>query len=77
MQNEKDKAAKNAQSYDVNIQKLNTDRPDKEAAAKKARAAANDKGDRLKSLKAEVQAEEQRAADLERQAQEAKYVQIS
>ena len=73
VQTEQDKASKNAKSYDINIQKLNTDRPDKEEAAKKARATANEKEDRLKGLKAEVQAEEKRAADLERQAQEARY----
>ena len=72
VQNEQEKASKNAQSYNVNIQKLNTDRPGKEEAAKKARAAAKEKEDRLKGLKTEVQAEEKRAADLERQAQEAR-----
>ena len=72
MQSEQDKVAKNAQTYQVNIKKLNTNRPDKEDAAKKARAAAEEKANNLKTLKAEVQAEEQRAADLERQAQEAR-----
>ena len=68
LQRERDEAAKKKTTIVTQVKDLNTGAPDKKQQAAKARAIASEKSDGLAKLRNEVKAEEDRAADLERQA---------
>lgn len=72
LQADENHARQSANSFSATVQKLEEAEPDKGNEAKKARALASDSSDRLAKLKGEVEAEQHKAADLERQAQEAR-----
>ena len=72
VQGERGKAVKGVESHQAHIKQLHSGEPGKDGEAKKARGAAEEKLQVLTKLKTEVQAEENRAADLEKQALEAR-----
>ncbi len=74
LQNQQEEAAKKKTTIITTVKDLNNGEPDAKEKAAKARTLATDKGDALKKLRTEVQAEEQRAADLEAQAKAARYI---
>lgn len=73
LQRERDEAARKKTTIVTTVKDLNTGEPNKKQEAAKARAQATAKSDALKKLRTEVQAEEQRAADLEAQAKAARW----
>jgi hypothetical protein len=70
--NQQEEAAKKKTTIITTVKDLNNGEPDAKEKAAKARSLATDKSDALKKLRTEVQAEEQRAADLEAQAKAAR-----
>ena len=58
--------------YQVDVKNLTAELPKKEGDATKAKGLANDKAKQAETKRAEAEAEEQRAADLEKQAQAAR-----
>jgi chromosome segregation ATPase len=72
LSNQQQEAAQKKTTIITTVKDLNTGEPDAKEKAAKARSIAADKGDALQRLRNEVQAEEQRAADLEAQAKAAR-----
>jgi hypothetical protein len=77
LQNEQEEAAKKKSSIITTVRELDNGVPDKQKEAANARGLANDKSQALKKLRTEVQAEEQRALDLENQAKAARSLILS
>ena len=72
LQKGQDIAIQTAKSYEISIRKLIVD---KERAARQAQNAAHKKTSIVENHKAELQAAEERAVELEKQAQEARSAQ--
>ena len=72
LQEQQDQTGSCVKRYQVDIKNLTSEVPKKEGDATKAKRLADDKAKQVEKLRVEAKAEEQRAADLEKQAQEAR-----
>lgn len=72
LQEQQDQAGSCVKRYQVDVKNLTADVPKKEGDATKAKGLADDKAKQVEKLRVEAKAEENRAADLVKQAQQAR-----
>lgn len=73
LQDQKDQAGSYIKKFQTTVKTLTTELPKKGQEAAKARGLAEDKAAQVDKLTTGMKAEETRAADLEKQAQEARW----